>query len=90
MKLIRDTRAQAIGLSRFFLALIVGAIMLVVIFRTTNPMLSRASNTTNNAQANAATDWMQAGINHLPVVILLLAFFSVVVYAVYAREILGR
>jgi len=90
MKLIRDTRAQAIGLSRFFLALVVGAVMLLVIGVTTEPLFARAKTSTNNAQANAATNWLQAGVDHLAVVILLLAFFSVTVYAVYAREILGR
>jgi len=84
-----DTRAQSIGISRFFLALIVGAIVTWLVWLVTDPILSRASSTTNNSTANQATQWITSGTEWLPVAFLLISVFGLLVYAIFSREVLG-
>jgi len=87
MKLRMDTRAQSMGLARFFLALIVGAIMIGLVNRIaldeTLPLAKQAS---NNATANQATVWMQDALSLLPIVLLLISAFGMIAYAVFRRE----
>lgn len=85
-----DTRGQSIGIARYFLALIVGAIMIWIVNEVTSPILSGAENSTTNATANQATMWMQDIIGYLPIAFLILGFFSLVVYSVFVREAIGR
>lgn len=82
-----DNRAQAIGLARTFLALAVFAILFFIIESVTTPVLNHSANATNNATANQATEWFREGIGLLPAFVLVIAFFSVVVYAIYVREV---
>lgn len=82
-----DNRAQSIGLARTFLALAVFAILNFIILKVTTPILDHSANATSNATANQATEWFRQGIGLLPAFVLVLAFFSVVVYAVYVREV---
>jgi len=85
-----DSRAQSIGIARYFLALIVGAVMIWIVDKVTAPVLSGAQNATTNASANQATTWMQDFIGWLPVAFLLLGMFSLIVYSVFIREAIGR
>jgi hypothetical protein len=83
-----DTRAQSIGIARFFLVLGVGAVCFFIASQVTSPVLDRAHNSTTNATANQATVWFRDVIDLLPLLILFLALLSVIVLAVYQREVL--
>lgn len=83
-----DNRAMSVGLARFILSLVMGAPILWITFQITDPILSRASNSTSNPDANQATDWFGAGIGWLPIAFLLIAFFGVIVLAIFQRELL--
>ena len=84
-----DERAQPITISRLFLGLLVGAIVFWGIELVTDPLLSRASNTTSNATANQGTTWLTTATDWFPVAVLIISFFGVIVGAIYAREVLG-
>jgi hypothetical protein len=83
-----DTRAQSIGIARFFLALGVGAIAYFILDHVTSPVLDRATNSTGNATANQATVWFTDIVGLVPIMILFLAFLSVIVLTVFQREVL--
>jgi len=83
-----DTRAQSVGLARFILSLIVGAPVIWIVWQITDPILTGASNATNSTQANEATTWLNQGIDWLPILFLLIAFFGVIVLSIYQRELL--
>lgn len=83
-----DRGQGAIGTARFFLALIVGAVLFWILSAVTTPVLDRAANATSNATANQATGWHESFIGMVPVIVLLAAFISVIVAAVYYREVL--
>jgi len=85
-----DDRAQSIGIARFFLGLIVGAVCLWIINKITSPLLNRAANQTSNATANTATTWLSDWIGWLPIAILLTSFLGLIVYSVFVRETTGR
>lgn len=88
MALRGDTRAQSIGISRFFLTLIVGAVLFWIASRITTPVLNDAMNATNNATANQGTEWFRTAINWIPILIVFLALFSIIALAVFQREVL--
>jgi len=82
-----DNRAQgSIGLARFFLALGAGAIMLFIIQKIASPMLSGARTELSPARTQG-TDWLAQGVELLPIFILLIALLSVVILAIYQREV---
>jgi hypothetical protein len=81
-----DARAQSIGIARYFLALIVGAIMWFILSETTDPMLDRANQTTTNSTANQATSWFSQGVQWFPIFVLLVSFFGLIVYSIFIRE----
>lgn len=81
-----DTRAQSIGIARYFLALGVGAIMFWILELVTTPLLNRASTTTNNQTANQATSWLSEAISWWPMMLLILSFIGLIVYSVFVRE----
>jgi len=84
-----DNRAQSVGLSRFLLSLIGGAPVVWIVWEVTSRILPGAKDATNNAQANQATGWIQQAIDYMPVWFLLVAFFGVIVLAIFQRELLG-
>jgi ABC-type antimicrobial peptide transport system permease subunit len=84
-----DNRAQPMTISRFFLGLLVGAIVTWGVYLVTEPLLTRARETTSNASANQATTWLQTGTQWFPIFVLIVSFFGIVVGAIYAREVLG-
>jgi len=85
-----DNRAGvSIGISQFLLTLVVGAFVFWIVSMITDPILSRASNSTTNASANQATGWLSDGIGYIPVAVILLSALGLVLLAIYRREILG-
>jgi hypothetical protein len=84
-----DTRAQSIGISRFILSLVVGAFVYWIVSLITDPLTSRAANTTQNATANQATSWLSTGVQYLPLAFALISMMGLIVYAVFIREV-GR
>lgn len=87
-RLYTDTRGQPIGLGRFFLSLIVGAILIFIVATVTSPILDRARNTGQTQTAADATSWFQSAVDLLPIVFLLIAFFGILAVAVFQREVL--
>jgi len=84
-----DSRAQgSISVARFFLGLIVGAILFWILSKIATPILSGAKETTNAPQANQATTWFQQGVDFLPVWYLIIGLFGLLVLAVFQREVL--
>jgi len=83
-----DTRAQSIGISRYLLALVVGAFVVWIVQDITKPILNGAANATSNPEANQATGWLSDGVTYLPLWFLLVSFFGLLVGAIYAREVL--
>jgi hypothetical protein len=84
-----DTRAQSIGIARFVLSLVVGAVMFWIVSLVTDPLTSRAMDTTSNQSANTATGWFQTGVQNLPLIFALISFMGLIVYSVFVREV-GR
>jgi len=84
-----DTRAQSIGIARFILSLIVGAVMYWIVSLVTSPVLARARTSTNNATANQATTWFETGVNYLPLAFALISMMGLIVYSIFVREV-GR
>lgn len=83
-----DNRAQSVGLARFILSLIIGAPIIWIVGEITSPILTRATGATADSKANQATQWIQQAIDYLPIAFLLIAFFGVIVLAVFQRELL--
>lgn len=83
-----DNRAQSVGLARFILSIIVGAPVVWIVWKVTDPILTGARGATNSSQANEATTWIGQGIDWLPILFLLIAFFGVIVLSIYQRELL--
>jgi len=84
-------RGQAIGISRLFLALIVGAILIFIIQQVTNPLFEHAnSQTQSNSKYAQGTDWLTQATDPqtLGLVILVVSMFGVITYSVYQREVL--
>jgi len=84
-----DTRAQSIGIARFILSLVVGAVMYWIVSLVTDPLTTRAMSTSSNATANQATTWFQTGISYLPLIFALISMMGLIVYSVFVREV-GR
>lgn len=86
-----DTRGQggSIGIWRFFIALIVGGILIMMALQpVAQPLLDGSMNATTNQTANQATSWLQAGVDNMPIIFLLISFFGLIAGAVYHREVL--
>lgn len=85
MRLSR-ARAQSIGTVRYFLALVVGAFGFWLVSLIADPMLSGARDTTNSTTAHQGSNWLEAGVNFLPIAFLLIGFFGIVALAIFQRE----
>jgi len=83
-----DNRAQSVGLARFVLSLIAAAPIVWIVWESTSRILPGAKNATNSTKANQATVWIQQGIDWLPLAFLLIAFFGIIVLAIFQREVL--
>lgn len=83
-----DTRAQAMGIARFFLALGSGAIVVYIVTKVTTPLLDTAAERGSGQVATTGTDYLRQAVDFMPVAVLLVSFFGVVAAAVFAREVL--
>jgi len=84
-----NERAQSIGISRYILALVVGAVLIWIVKLVTDPILSGARASTNNTKANQATTWFGQLVDFLPVAFVLISTTGIIIYAVFIREV-GR
>jgi len=91
MDIITDDRAQGgVGISQFFLSIfVVGSLLYFIVAAIGRPMLHDAQNATTNPTSNQASTYLLDFINLMPVIMLLIGFIGIVLYAVYAREVLG-
>lgn len=85
MNIIDDTRGQPMGIARFFLVLVVGAILYWIMSLVSEPILTRAANATSNPDANQATQWFQMGFDLTILFIIMLSFAGMIAVAVLAR-----
>lgn len=82
-----NNRAQSIGIVGFVLSLVVGAIVYWVVSTVSDPILTRATEATTNPEANEATQWFREGVEFMPIAFMMIAFFGLVAYSVYHREV---
>jgi hypothetical protein len=87
--MMNDRAQGSIAISRFFLVLIVGAILFWLLSLISEPLLGGAKDTTTAPQANQATGWLQDFVGYFPFLVLFLAFMGLIVFSVYSREVLG-
>lgn len=82
-----DDRGQAIGISHFFLALGVGAVVIWIVKEVTAPLFTHVNGRTETGEAAATgTQYLQEGVAYLPVAFVGISFFGLVAYSVYTRE----
>lgn len=81
-----DNRAQSIGIARFFLSLVAGAFVVWIVFEVTSPLLDRARETGSDERTVEATGWLTTGIDYLPLLFLLVAFFGLIALSIFQRE----
>lgn len=85
----RSHRGQAIAITRLFLSLGVGAVMYWIIKEVTAPLFDHVGDSTTSGQAaSEGTTYLQQGVDFLPIVFLMIAFFGLIAYSVYTREVL--
>jgi hypothetical protein len=83
-----DTRGQAIGIARLFLALGVGAVVIWIVNLVASPLFDHAESTGATGTAAQGTAWLQQGTAWLPIGFALISFFGLVAYSVFARGVL--
>jgi len=83
-----DTRAQT-GITRFFLSLIVGAMLAYVVGQVVSPLLQQAGEASAGTPAAPATQWFATINEWLVVVFLGVAFFGLLSLSIYQRGV-GR
>lgn len=89
MALRADDRAQAIGFSRFIMAVfVVGSILWFILDQVARPLATGAENSTTNATLNQGSAWLVDFIDLLPAIILVTGALGVIVLAIYQREVL--
>ena len=82
-----DNRAQAIGIFRMFLGLIVGAVVTWLVSLVADPILTKAGESGTDATSAQGTAWLQTGMDYLPILFLMIAFFGLIAYSVFRREV---
>lgn len=82
-----DERAQAIGIARLFLSLTVGAVVFWIVTKVTDPVFDSAREQGTDEVSSQGTIWLQEGVNHIPILFLIIAFFGLIAYSVYSREV---
>lgn len=84
-----DERAQSIGIARLFLSLGVGAIIIWIVGSLTAPLFEYAGEQTQSGTVYAeATNWLQQGVDFLPLAFLLISLFGLIAYSVFRRGVL--
>lgn len=87
-RFIRDDRGDAIGNARLFFSLFVGAIVIWLVSEITTPLFENAKEDGSGQVATQGTMWLQEFGDFLPVMFLLIAFFGIIAYSVFKREVL--
>lgn len=82
-----NDRAQAVGYGNFFLALLVGAVMVWIVTAVTDPIMSTAADHGTDPVAVESTGYINEFLANYPILLLLIAFFSLVVLSVYLRRV---
>ncbi len=85
---LTNQRAQgAIGKIQFVASLIVGAVLVWILNAITKPLFEQAKESGSGETATQGTAWLQEGVNFVPILFLFIAFFGLVAYSVYSREV---
>lgn len=84
-----DTRAQSIGIVRFFATLIIGAPLAYFAYRITEPILSRAETQAAGTQAAQTSQWLSTFGTYIVFIFLVVSFFGLVVLSLYQRRVTG-
>lgn len=82
-------RASSIGIIRFFLSLIVGAVVTWIVWEVANPILDGARESTTSPEAAQGTEWFQLLVDNLPITFLMIAFFGLIALATFQRQVLS-
>lgn len=82
-----DDRADAIGNLRLFASLFVGAVVIFIVSEVTAPLFAEAKEDGSGQVATQGTTWLQEFGSFLPIMFLLIAFFGVIAYGVFKREV---
>lgn len=90
MKLKSNNRGQATAVFKFFVALVGGAILVLIINEVTSPLFEFINDNNGDPTAATGTTYLEQGINFLPIAFLMISVFGLVAYAVYSREVVGR
>jgi len=86
-----DDRAQSMGIARAFLSLLVGAVLFWIVKEVTSPLFEHVNGqTTPGSKAAEGTTYLQQGVDFLPIAFLMIVFFGLIAYSVFAREVIGR
>lgn len=80
-----DDRAQAIGIARLFLALLVGAIVIFIVNTVGGKILDHAGQSGSGQVATTGTNYMTQAMQYLPIAFLFISFFGLIAYSVYSR-----
>jgi len=83
-----NDRAQSIGIARYFLAFIVGAIVYWIADLVSSPILDGAYNATQNETARQATQWFEQSVSYMPLAMALISFLGMIALSVFYREAL--
>jgi len=83
-----DDRAQSIGILRMFLSLAVGAFVVIIVREVGSPLLTKASEHGTDSTSAQGTAWLQEAVNYLPILFLGIAFFGLIAYSVFRREVI--
>lgn len=84
-----DERAQSIGLVRFFASLIIGAPLAYFVVKVTTPILDMSKNKAAGTAAAQTPYWLADIGEYAVVIFLFVAFFGILVLALYQRRVAG-
>lgn len=87
--MLRDTRAQSVGIARFLISLLGAGILAWIVSRIATPILDGTMEASSNPTANQATQWFQIGVDNLFLAFLVIAVFGLIALSVFQREVLG-
>jgi ABC-type arginine transport system permease subunit len=82
-----NSRGQSVGIGQFLLTLVVGGVVIYLVTVMGKAILPGAQKATGNETANQATTWLQTVPDLLPIIILVIGFVSLIVLAIFQREI---
>lgn len=85
---VEDDKADAIGNLRLFASLFVGAVVIYIVTKVTGPLFAEAKEDGSGQVASQGTTWLQQFGDFLPIMFLLIAFFGVIAYSVFKREVM--